>query len=564
MTAPHTSVDRPLWRLLPYMAARPLVLALVIASGLVNYGMVVLVPALTAYWAADLTFAIVIAVLVAGVAAWWQTHIGHDWAYRLLKELRLRLFDGLERATPGRLLGRRTGELADIAKNDVSATEMFFAHTAGDYVGAVAVSLVSLGVVASIDVPSAAVIAVMMLLVAVVPVAPSRRAGEQGRAVREAAGAVASETVDVIQGLRELALARRGRDAADRVLDRTRALRAEHRRYARRAGLELVVSESLLGMGLLVLTLRAVAGAVEPRWIPVVIVLGVSALAPIATVSATARSLGDVRAAAGRVLAIIAYPPHVRDPEAPKPVGDALPAVVFDHVGFGYPGSAHEVLRDVSFRIRAGETVALVGPSGAGKTTLVNLLLRFWDVSAGAVTIGRADVRHLSTRELRRTVSVVPQDVYLFHDTIAGNIRLGRPGATDAEVERAARLAGAHDFIAALPDGYDTPCGERGASLSGGQRQRVAIARALLTGAPVLVLDEAVSSLDTETERALHDGLAATRGTRTTLIVAHRVSTIRRADRVVLLDKGAVVATGTHDELVARSAAYRELTGEQP
>ncbi|WP_188196565.1 ABC transporter ATP-binding protein [Nonomuraea sp. SYSU D8015] len=568
MTTPPTSVDRPLWRLLPTMASRPLVFALVIASGLVSYGMVVLVPALTAYQlgglltgrAESLTLQIAVAVLVAGVAAWWQTHIGHDWAYRLLKVLRLRLFDGLERATPGRLLGRRTGELADIAKNDVSATETFFAHTAGDYVGAVAVSLASVAVVASVDVAAAAVIAAVMLLIAVVPAALSRRAGEQGRAVRAAAGAVAGETVEVIQGLRELALARRGHDVVARVLARTEELRAHHRAYARRAGLELVATELLLGLGLLALALRAVAGAVEPRWIPVLIVLGVSAPAPIATVSATARTLGDVRAAAGRVLAVIGYPPHVREPDEPEPVRDALPGVAFGHVRFGYPGSDQEVLRGVSFQIRAGETVALAGPSGAGKTTLANMLLRFWDVSAGAVTIGGVDVRRLSTGELRRTVSVVPQDVYLFHDTIAGNIRLGRPGATDAEVEQAARLAGAHDFITALPDGYRTLCGERGASLSGGQRQRIAIARALLTGAPVLVLDEAVSGLDTEAERALHDGLSAARGTRTTLIIAHRISTLRRADRVVLLDGGVVVASGTHDELVAGSAAYRRLT----
>ncbi|MGP3955665.1 ABC transporter ATP-binding protein [Nonomuraea sp. 3N208] len=564
-----TPMDRPLRRLLPYMASRPLVFALVITSGLINYGMVTLLPALTAYVLGSghsLTLGIVVGVLVAGVAAWWQQHIGHDWAYRLLKVLRLRLFDGLERATPGRVLGRRTGELADIAKNDVSATEMFFAHTAGDYVGAVAVSLVAVAVVASVDVPSAVVVAVMMVLVAIVPVVPARRAAEQGQAVRAAAGAAAADTVDVIQGLRELALARRGRDTVERVLARTQDLRGRHRAYARRAGLELVVSESLLGFGLVVLAavigFRVAAGAVEPRWLPVVIVLGVSALAPIVTVSATARTLGDVRAAAARVLAIIGYPAHVREPDAPRQVRDPLPAVTFDRVRFGYPGNAEEVLRGVSFTIEPGETVALVGHSGAGKTTLANLLLRFWDVTAGAVTVGRADVRDLATPELRRTVSVVPQDIYLFHDTIADNIRLGRPDATDAEVEQAARLAGAHDFITELPDGYRTLCGERGAFLSGGQRQRIAIARALLTGAPVLVLDEAVSNLDTDTERALHDGLSATRGTRTTLIIAHRLSTIRRADRVVLLDGGTIVATGTHDELIAGSAAYRRLTME--
>ncbi|MEV5898150.1 ABC transporter ATP-binding protein [Nonomuraea fuscirosea] len=569
-----TPIDRPLWRLLPYMASRPLVLTLVIVSGLIHYGLVTALPAMTAYLLGGLftgtagetahaQMAVVVAVLVSGAAQWWQTQIGHDWAYRLMKVLRLRILDGIERATPGRLLGMRTGELADIAKNDVSATELFFAHTAGDYVGAVAVSIGALAAVAVINVPSAAVMAVMMLLVAAVPVVPAKRAGEQGRALRAAAGTVAADTVDVVQGLRELALARRDREAVNRVLAATRQLHGQHRRYARRAGLESIVSELLLGLGLIGLVAVAgaqlAAGSLEARWLPVLVVLGTSALAPIATVSATARTLGDVRAAAARVLTIIEYPPHVRAPDASTPVVEALPQVTFDKVRFGYPVGSGEVLRTVSFEVGAGESVALVGRSGAGKTTCVNLLLRFWDVAGGAVAIGGVDVRDVSTRDLRRAVSVVPQDVYLFHDTVAANIRLGRPDATDAEVEAAARLAGVHEFVTALPLGYDTVCGERGVSLSGGQRQRVAIARALLTDAPVLVLDEAVSSLDTDAERALHDGLRAARGTRTTLIIAHRVSTIRRADRVVLLDGGVVVATGTHDELVASSETYRSL-----
>jgi ATP-binding cassette, subfamily C, bacterial CydC len=179
------------------------------------------------------------------------------------------------------------------------------------------------------------------------------------------------------------------------------------------------------------------------------------------------------------------------------------------------------------------------------------------------VRIGGVNVRDLANDDLRRTVSLVPQDIFLYDDTIAGNIRLGRPEATDEQVRAAARLAGADEFVDALPDGYDTPCGERGAIFSGGQRQRIAIARALLTQAPVLVLDEAVSSLDTESEHALHKSLETTRGSRTTLIIAHRLSTIRRADRVVLLDEGVVIATGRHDDLVAGSADYRRVLARQ-
>jgi ATP-binding cassette, subfamily C, bacterial CydC len=585
-TTPTETVDRPLWRLLPYMASRPVVFGLVVLSGLVYYATVAALPALTAYMfgtrvadrgdpSASLVTAIVAGVAVAGLSQWWQQSVGHDWAYRLLKELRVRIVDGIARATPGRLLGRRTGELADIAKNDVSATEMFFAHAAGDYIGATLVSLGTLAAVAVLSPPCALVLAVLMLLVAAVPAVLARRAGEQGHRLRAASGAVAGETADVIQGLRELALAGRGRDYADRVLARGDNLAAQHRRYARRSGAELVTTELLLGAGLIALATVAARqvgdGAFAVHWLPVIVVLGTSALVPIATVSATARTLGDVRAAAARVLAIVAYPAHVDEPETPRQLDAAVPAAVpatapaveFDTVRFGYPGRDEEVLRGLSLRIESGETVALVGPSGAGKTTCAYLLLRFWDAASGAVRIGGVDVREVTDDDLRRTVSLVPQDIYLYDDTIAGNIRLGQPDATDAEVREVARLAGADDFVRALPDGYDTRCGERGATLSGGQRQRLAIARALLTRAPVLILDEAVSSLDTESERAVHESLEATRGTRTTLMIAHRLSTIRRADRVVLLDGGTVVADGTHDELVADSAEYRRILAGQ-
>jgi ATP-binding cassette, subfamily C, bacterial CydC len=273
--------------------------------------------------------------------------------------------------------------------------------------------------------------------------------------------------------------------------------------------------------------------------------------------------LGDVRAAAARVLTIVGYPSHVSEPETPRRISEPVPAVDFDAVRFRYPGQADDVLRELSLRIEPGRTVALVGRSGAGKTTCAYLLLRFWDVTAGAVRIGGVDVRDLTDQDLRAVVAFVPQDIYLYDDTIAGNLRLGRPDASDDQVRAAARLAGADEFVSALPDGYDTRCGERGAVLSGGQRQRLAIARALLTEAPVLVLDEAVSSLDTDSERALHESLEATRGTRTTLVIAHRLSTIRRADTVVLIDGGAVAAVGSHDQLLAESAAYRQVLAHQ-
>jgi ATP-binding cassette subfamily C protein CydC len=295
----------------------------------------------------------------------------------------------------------------------------------------------------------------------------------------------------------------------------------------------------------------------------VLIVLGVASLAPIATVSATARTLGDVRAAAARILTVVNYPPHVDEPAAPAPVTTLEPRVRFDGVRFRYTPDGPEVLRGVSFTVEPGETVAMVGSSGAGKSTCANLLLRFWDPTSGTIELGGRDLRTLPAAELRRLVTLVPQDVYLFNASVADNIRLGRPDATDEEVEQAARAAFAHEFIQALPDGYRTRCGERGAQLSGGQRQRVAIARALLGNAPVVIMDEAVSNLDTESERAVQDAAARVRQGHTTLLIAHRLSTIRSADRVLLLGDGEILDTGSHEELLGRSAAYRDLLAMQ-
>ena len=503
------------------------------------------------------------AVVAAAACKYWQMFISHDFAYGLVEVLQVGVYDGLERAAPAYVLGRRTGDLASVATADADLMEWFYAHVLGDYIGAVIVPLGALATLAAIHPLMALVLLPFLPLVASVPFWLAKRAGEQGRQLVAALGLLNAEVVEGVQGLRELAVFGAGAQFLKRLMRETRLVHIIQMRYGSRAGLEQAAIDMLLALAVLATVTTGLwlvgSGRLGFTLYPMAIVLAGAALAPITEVTQTARKLGELRAGADRVATIFHQKAQVEDRGtlASSRVKDA--SVRFEDVTFAYGGRRAPVLRDMSFTLAPGETVALVGASGAGKTTCANLLMRFWDPQQGTVRIGGCDIRDLSLEALRRQVALVPQDVYLFNGSVADNIRLGRPEASDAEIERAARLAQAHDFIAALPRGYATPCGERGARLSGGQRQRIAIARAFLRDAPVLIMDEAVSNLDTESEAALRHAMHEVRRGRTVLIIAHRPSTIRSAERILLIEDGRIGEDGSHEALLAKGGAYARL-----
>jgi ATP-binding cassette, subfamily B, bacterial len=399
----------------------------------------------------------------------------------------------------------------------------------------------------------------LLPLLAYVGLAPLRgrvRIDTLGSDARAALGQLGAHVTETIQGMSDLIAfqaASRRRAEFERLLHRYRRLRLALLADLARQSAALETATGLGGLAV------AATGAVlatrhsfDPTLLPLAILVSVAAFLPVSEIAEVSRQLADTIASTKRLHAVQTARPAVIDGRLRAKLPSNGSALRFDAVRFTYPGRSEPALRDVSFTVQAGTTVALVGPSGAGKTTIANLILRFSDPDEGAILLDGLDLRTLTLESLRQRIALVAQDTYLFNDTLAANIRLARPSASDKEVLQALERAALGSFLTSLPEGLATPVGERGMQLSGGQRQRVAIARAFLKDAPVLVLDEATSHLDAISERQIQSSLAQLMRNRTTIVIAHRPSTIRGADCVLSLEAGRVVAS-LQPESAARS-----------
>jgi ATP-binding cassette subfamily B protein len=504
---------------------------------------------------------------MTGVLHWIESWLAHDIAYRLLAEMRVDLYRKLDSLAPAYLVRRRSGDLIALASQDIETIEYFFAHTVAPALVAILVPATVLLTLAFVAWPIALALLPFVLFAGLAPMLRRARIDRLGTEARESLGLLGAYVTETIQGLSDLvafqAVGRR-RDGFMRAVRAYQQTRLKLLSDLSSQTAQLEIAAGLGGLAVAVVGAGMVAeGQLAATMLPLLILLSLASFLPISEIAQVSRQLADTIASTRRYYAVQQEEPAVRDGPArpPAPIGGS--AIRFDDVAFAYPGARHLALDGVRLAIPAGATVAIVGPSGAGKTTLANLLLRFWDPEAGRILIDGVDLREFELAHLRRRISLVSQDTYLFNDTLRANVLLARPDADETAIRRALEQAALADFVMSLPEGLDTPVGERGVQLSGGQRQRVAIARAFLKNAPTLILDEATSHLDAISEAQVRGALDALMRDRTTVVIAHRLSTVRNADLLVVLDRGHVAEFGSHAALVARNGLYARLIRRQ-
>jgi subfamily B ATP-binding cassette protein MsbA len=506
----------------------------------------------------------VVILLLKNVAGYASNQLGVAVQEGVVRDFRSRLFRHLMTLDLAIFQRTRSGQLIQRVITDVDQTKSVINVSLVKFFQNLSVILVTLVLLAGISwrLTLLAVGAAPLLVLGLRVVL--RRLRRHARDRAEEWGEITSYVTERLGAMKLI----RAYHAGTREADRFEALATDYRRKVirtnRYSSLTSPISEMFGGLVLIVLLVAGTRpwmaggqGALSPEALITFLVAALRMMSPIKSIAQFPADLAVALASADRVFQLLDAPPGEQDAPGAATAQFARD-IVFEHVTFSYDGE-RDVLHDVSFTLPRGRIVALVGPSGAGKTTLVELLPRLHDPTSGAVRMDGVPLDRFTRASLRGLIGMVSQETVLLNDTVRNNIAFGRPDATDAQVEAAARAANAHEFVARLPQGYATLLGERGTRLSGGQRQRISIARALLRDPPILLLDEATSALDTESERLVQEAIDRLMQDRTVLVIAHRLATVRHADLILVVNEGRVAEAGTHDELYRRGGMYRRL-----
>jgi subfamily B ATP-binding cassette protein MsbA len=500
-------------------------------------------------------------MLVRNVLQYLSTYLTNWSAMRAIADIRTKLFEHLQNLSLGFYNKASTGDLIARTTND---TQVLYGIVGSSLASAVKdpVTILCLILYQLATNPTLTLISIVVFPVCVVPIIIfGRKVRKSAKAVQQYNAELTNLMHESFTGNRVIKAYNLERTVVEQFKDTTRQYVGQMMRVVRANEIPSQLMEifGAIGIALVFFYVLSMPTDQRPRssdFLAFILTI-VLIYPPVKALTRLHNQLHQARAASERVFELLGTSNSVPEPAVPVKLHADKADIEFQSIDFNYGERA--VLRGIDLTVKAGQLVALVGPSGSGKTTLANLLLRFYDPIHGAVKIGGIDVREVSTRDLRNQMAVVAQENILFNETIFRNIELGRLGASQDEIVAAAKHAHAYEFIMQKPEGFNTVIGEKGVSLSGGQRQRIAIARAVLRGAPILILDEATNALDAESERAVQTALDELMKDRTTICIAHRLSTVLHADLIVVMDHGAIVETGRHDELIKRGGIYQKL-----
>jgi ATP-binding cassette subfamily B protein len=560
--------------LFPYIKAYRWKMLLVIFSALVMTGTSLVSPLIIRALIRDLespnqlstiqVFAIILfgLYLLRAAGQYVKNYHAHIVAWNIVSDVQAAVYEHLQTLTPRFYTSRQSGELVSRLTSDTRDIEPILAHAIPD---AIVYSTMIFGVYAVLFFLNAT-LALLVLIPLPFLIYMVRRfvSGEHQGFVQasQRMGQFHAKVQDNISGMREIQIFTQESREGQQVRQLAKAATDIRLDALRLQALVPSMVELAAGVGTFLIIGLGGQMAMEGKMpvedlVAFVLYLGLL-YEPIRILAYTNEGLQTSLAGAQRIAELLTTQPDIKGLDNSEEPQKLEGAVKFKNIHFGYSNDM-PILKDISLSVAAGQTMALVGPTGAGKTTLTSLLARFYDPQQGKVELDGIDIRELSLQSVRRNISMVLQDVFLFNGTVRENIRFSKPNASDEEVVQAATIARAHDFIMSLPKGYDTPIGERGLKLSGGQKQRLAIARAVLKDAPILILDEATSAVDSKTEADIQEALSDLMKGRTSIVIAHRLSTVRNADLIAVIDDGEVREAGKHDELIAFSGLYRKL-----